>query len=214
MTEKEKICEEETYRIDPDDLEIGGEPHEDPRKTIPLLPINGPIGCMVDRFHWLVGSGDGREYDIELVKGDRLNELDQLQTAFAAYQSRECFKYELEIKSLRLRAEYRLIDGIPPTNRIITAFNSDPWSAIVMLGRAFRNCLSSIACKGSARSLNEPVLKSLVASGCISVEEAEAAATAMDYSDLTTHIIRIKLPDKYTIALWLSVYRKIATAAL
>ena len=216
MTEtKRNGAEKETYRITPEAPRMPGMLLRGPDGAIAFgRGADGKVECMVKRFRWLVGSPDGNRYDINRVSGDGLVELDQLQTSFSAYPSDYSLGYESDIKSLRRRSEYRSVDGMPSMNSVNAAFSEDPRSGIVLLGRAFRNSLSAIACSSQTCRLNEPVLKTLVSSGCISKEEAEAVANVLDYSDIATRIIRFELPDGDIIAWWLHIYGKVAARAV
>jgi|GEM_PF-3083086 len=216
MTEKEKIgTEKETYMINPEPQNTSGLLFKGSRGTLPFgRATDGHIECMVKRYHWLVGSPDGLRYDIKLMGGDGLNELDQLQTSFSAYPYECSFRYEAEIKSLRRRAEYRTVGGMPSAGDIETAFEGDPRSGVVLLGRAFRNSLTAIACKGPVCQLNGSILRALTESGCINAEEAEAIATVLDYADIAMHMIRFELPGDDMMAWWLSIYGKVAAMAV
>ena len=216
MTEKEKIsAEKETYRIAPESPGMPGMILKGPGGNIMFSRGDGgKVECMVKRFHWLVGSPDGNRYDIDRVDGDGLVELDQLQTSFSAYPNDYSLGFESDIKSLRRRCEYRKMDGMPSMSSVNAAFAVDPRSGVVLLGRALRNSLAAIACSDPACHLNEPVLRTLIASGCVSAEEAEAVETVLDYSDVAARIIRFELPDQDVIAWWLRIYGKVASRAV
>ena len=216
MTEKENIgANEETYRITPDIPEISEILFNGPDGAISFgRRKNDHVECMVKRFHWLVGSPGGNRYDIELVNGSGLTELDQLQTSFSAYPSDYSFGFEADIKSLRRRTEYRYVKGILPAGDIEAAIAEDPRSGVVPLGNAFRNSLTAIACKEPECLLKGSVLRKLTSSGIISRKEADAVSAVLDYADIAMHLIRFDLPDKETMSWWLSIYGKVATAAV